>query len=528
MKKYFALVVLLFYCTTMSAQTITPKLEWYKTYDGPGNGVDLTNDIKMDNSNNIFLGGRSVGLDGTDLLILGYTEYGDSLLELIYNSAPQSWDEAFSLAIDSSSNIYVAGSSTFEQNTFYAILHKYSVNGELIWAKDFYDDININSEGIQVTLNSREEPIIGYHQNAAKFTKYSSSGDSLWTVSVEDDTSLYQINYLISDKNNNIYVAITHVTFDQWGEFYPEALIIKLSDVGEILWQKTIEGFGGKKIIFDNDENPIALIADSKIVKFNSDGDTLWSREYPKLGDIAIISDLIVDSNNDIVFAGYGISVNSWDYFTQKLSETGEDLWERIFNSDENLKDYARSIALDKKDNVYVTGGTHNSLSIGYCNTIKYSSAGEFKWVYKFDEPYHEFEKGNKIFVDDSNNVFVGGDAAGLLNGWNFLVFKIKQDVITGIIKTHDNNPQDFLLSHNYPNPFNPSTTITFSLPEAANIKLTVFNAIGQEIAELLKGNVEAGNHSITFDADNLNSGIYFYKLETGKFVSIKKMILLK
>jgi hypothetical protein len=88
--------------------------------------------------------------------------------------------------------------------------------------------------------------------------------------------------------------------------------------------------------------------------------------------------------------------------------------------------------------------------------------------------------------------------------------------------------PSDYVLGNNYPNPFNPSTTITFSLPEAANVKLTVINAIGQKVAELVKDNLEAGNHSITFNAENLNSGIYFYKLQVEKFVSVKNMILLK
>ncbi len=115
-----------------------------------------------------------------------------------------------------------------------------------------------------------------------------------------------------------------------------------------------------------------------------------------------------------------------------------------------------------------------------------------------------------------------------LSNGTNQV---INLNLPTGVTDVEDDVidvPSDFTLGNNYPNPFNPSTTITYSLPEAANVKLTVFNAIGQEIANLIKGNVEAGNHSITFNAENLNSGIYFYKLETGKFVSVKKMILLK
>lgn len=85
-----------------------------------------------------------------------------------------------------------------------------------------------------------------------------------------------------------------------------------------------------------------------------------------------------------------------------------------------------------------------------------------------------------------------------------------------------------YSLSQNFPNPFNPTTKIRFSLPEAGNVKLTVYNLIGQTVATLINGYQEAGSYNVTFDGSGLNSGIYFYKLETGKYVEIKKMALLK
>ncbi len=87
---------------------------------------------------------------------------------------------------------------------------------------------------------------------------------------------------------------------------------------------------------------------------------------------------------------------------------------------------------------------------------------------------------------------------------------------------------KEYKLEQNYPNPFNPSTEISFSIPQAGNVKLTVFNSIGQEVATLMNQQMEQGNHKVKFDASNLTSGIYFYKLESGNFVSVKKMMLLK
>jgi endo-1,4-beta-xylanase len=85
-----------------------------------------------------------------------------------------------------------------------------------------------------------------------------------------------------------------------------------------------------------------------------------------------------------------------------------------------------------------------------------------------------------------------------------------------------------FQLSNNYPNPFNPSTTINFSLPKNGKVKLSVYNIIGQEVAIILNKDMNAGNHKVTFNGSNLSSGLYFYKLLTGENVSVKKMMLIK
>jgi hypothetical protein len=88
--------------------------------------------------------------------------------------------------------------------------------------------------------------------------------------------------------------------------------------------------------------------------------------------------------------------------------------------------------------------------------------------------------------------------------------------------------PTSFELSQNFPNPFNPTTNIRFTLPEASNVQLKVFNALGEEVANLTSDLFEAGVHNIAFDASNLISGVYFYKLEANNFVQVRKMMLLK
>jgi len=87
---------------------------------------------------------------------------------------------------------------------------------------------------------------------------------------------------------------------------------------------------------------------------------------------------------------------------------------------------------------------------------------------------------------------------------------------------------KDFTLSQNYPNPFNPLTSIKFSVAQKAKVKLTVFNILGQEIAVLVNEILDQGVHSVTWDASNYTSGIYFYTLEAGGDKTTKKLLYIK
>jgi len=97
--------------------------------------------------------------------------------------------------------------------------------------------------------------------------------------------------------------------------------------------------------------------------------------------------------------------------------------------------------------------------------------------------------------------------------------------LISGEIAT----PSTYELSQNYPNPFNPSTVIEFSLPEdVSNVKLTIYNAIGEKVTDLVNSSLKAGKYSYQWNARNVATGMYIYELRTDKFVSVKKMLLLK
>lgn len=103
--------------------------------------------------------------------------------------------------------------------------------------------------------------------------------------------------------------------------------------------------------------------------------------------------------------------------------------------------------------------------------------------------------------------------------------FEYSKTVAVSIVS---NIVNQFELSQNYPNPFNPSTTIKFTIPDAGHVKLTVYNLLGQEVSTLVNGFTEAGVHYINFDASNLNSGVFLYKIEANGFIQTRKMTLIK
>lgn len=155
---------------------------------------------------------------------------------------------------------------------------------------------------------------------------------------------------------------------------------------------------------------------------------------------------------------------------------------------------------------------------------IRFTGPGNNDW-----QPYSyaltDFvSPGDSIFIafrEQVSNTRVAGDAL-------FLDLVEVGTLVTDVTRPLE-GPRDFALHQNYPNPFNPTTKIRFSLSHKARVTLKVYNMLGQPVSTLLAGQLySTGEHEVTFDAKKLPNGIYYYKMEAGSSVDIKKMTVLK
>ncbi|MDH3269585.1 MAG: T9SS type A sorting domain-containing protein, partial [Ignavibacteria bacterium] len=135
----------------------------------------------------------------------------------------------------------------------------------------------------------------------------------------------------------------------------------------------------------------------------------------------------------------------------------------------------------------------------------------------------------------DSLNVVVFVQSTGSKTVYQSETISYDELTVSGLVNL-EIVPSEFVLEQNYPNPFNPSTKIKYNIPsviasgttQSQFVSLKVYDALGNEVVNLVDEEQTVGNYEIEFDATGLSSGIYFYKLQAGSFVETKKMILLK
>jgi hypothetical protein len=487
---------------------------WVRRYNGPGDSSDAALDIALDSSGNVYVTGSSIGSGtGYDYATIKYYPNGDTAWVRRYNRPGNHIDGASAIAADESGNVYVTGTSQvpdFVQSDYVTI--KYHPNGDTAWVKTYNGPGNWADQAYAIGVDGSDNVYVtGYSGGNGTFSdyttiKYYSNGDTAWIRRYDGPISGQdQAHAIVIDDSGNIYVT-------GWSE------------------QSTGPDYN----------------EDYATIKYDSSGNELWVQRYNGPADYSDkASAIAVDDSGNVYVTGqsYGIGTY-WDYATIKYNSDGDSVWVRRHNGLGNASDYAYAIATDNLGNVYVTGESYGGWTATDYTTIKYYPNGDTAWIKTYNGPANMWDETHAIAIDDSGNVYVTGQSCQGPWPYNFDYATIKYvQTATDVSEETEGRekPSEFALFQNYPNPFNQSTKIEFTLSKPGFVSLKIYNLLGKKVRSLISEYLSSGYKHVFWDETNdlgqeVASGIYFYQLRVENpafsgpegFAKTKKLLLLK
>ncbi len=556
MKNIHIQIFTCFFISTLCFQSIVYSQDWSRSAGGPEG--DIGRCISIDANGNCYITGYFSGTTtfGTiqltsagsaDIFIAKYDVNGNCIWA---KSAGGIYvDVGFGISTDANGNCYITGKfrgtatfgtiqltstgSTDYEDIFIA---KYDVNGNCLWAKSAGGAVSDIASGISTDANGNSY-VTGSFKGTATFgttqltsagsddifiAKYDVYGNCLW-ANKAGGTEYDGGAAISSDENGNCYVT---------GIFYGTAT------------------FGTTQLTSSGSPN----FSDIFIAKYDFNGNCLWATSAGGT-DYDFGFGISIDANGNCYVTGSFIgtatfgttqltSVGADDIFIAKYDVNGNCLWAKSVGGTEY--DYGYSTSLDANGNCYVTGifqgaatfGTKQLTSAGIIDIFitKYDVNGNCLWAKSAGGTDNDF--GYYISADANGNCYVIGafketaifGTTNLTSAGDYDIFVAKYGAseINDVERNENKQiPETVLLFQNYPNPFNPNTTISYSLPKATKVELKVYNLLGQEIATLANEEKSPGNYEVNFNAANLSSGVYIYKLQAEEFVQTRKMLLL-
>lgn len=463
--------------------------------------------IAVDGQDNVYTVDYDYNLAG-DIYLTKRDNQGNFLWEVKFDQTDNSkWEKATWVATDNFGNIIVSGTlmSGYSNPVEAAsIIMKFDTNGNLLW-RNVYESsfdgsytkkclVDINNNIYVLGMGSGTP---GYVTKVKKFTP---DGSTVWTYFDANGIGA-PVNFKFTPDNSivitgraifgsiNGYAKIDLNGNHIWS--YPGVPSLTIGDC---------EGdeFGNTYLV----HGEYVMNGGTEVKKISPTGSLLWSNVYQNIAGFRIE----VGSDNQPVVCGFP-NPNSFGSTFLKVDGNGNIVW---FNPDADssfsLMLHAKLI-MDQDDNIFLAAGTLTEMAV-----CKVNSNGSSAWTITMPGSY-----ANDIVLGDNNNIYVvGGNTAKINQGG---VTPLSDDKLT---------PNGYILEQNYPNPFNPSTNIRFRITTEEFVNLKVFNILGVEIATLVDEVLPAGSYNIKFNAEQINSGVYFYTLNTDNFKSTRKMILTK
>jgi len=268
-------------------------------------------------------------------------------------------------------------------------------------------------------------------------------------------------------------------------------------------------------------------------------GEKIWEKYFP----LNVRTTGTVDSNgNGYLVASRAIFKDSpiKEMVVTKLDSTGQEMWSKSWFPREtdltNMENWINGVTVSLGKNLLVVsgsiqkGGSHSSDANAYLAGLNIST-GKLEWsqIINYRDGLIEAVRAVQ-FIDAEKLAVLSFSLSNIdFNPPNLLYLDTYEvDRVLAVGDSKPALPIEFRLEQNYPNPFNPNTTIRYSVSNRQYVNLTVYDLLGREIAVLVSGEIETGGHEAHFNAANLPSGTYLYRLQTADRVETKKMVLLK
>jgi uncharacterized delta-60 repeat protein len=515
--------------------------EWTARYNGPGNGTDFPYVIKADNTGNVIVTGYTFdSVSGFDYTTNKYSPLGVLLWSKRYSGANNQEDIAWAMAIDGTGNVYVTGYSTeIPTGNQNITTIKYNSAGSQQWLQSYNSPGNGSDGGFSIAVdvsgNVYVAGVAGYTNPQCIVLKYNSSGTLQWTARFYSGNVGDRGSSLVLDQSGNIYVSAVSIVTQNINK---DIVTIKYAPTGDSLWVRRYSGPGARydepfDIDVDGSGNTYVAgytqLSDSNYdfltIKYLSNGSDGWVRTYSGPGGNGMdwASALYAEASGSVCVTGIiEITENTnYDYATLKYNSSGILQWARTYDGPNSGVDHSYAIVTDVSGNVYVTG-----MSEGDYFTIKYNSGGAQQWTQRYDGPSSLSDMATSIVVDNLNNVYVTGYSGEFNTQEDFLTIKYSQSI--GIYPISSEIPDQFSLSQNYPNPFNPMTHFEFRIADFELVNLSIFDILGREVETIVNQELNPGTYETEWNAGNYPSGIYFYSMNAGEFTATRKMLLIK
>jgi uncharacterized delta-60 repeat protein len=411
MKKLF-IVLVMFVAMNVNAQVTQ---EWVSRYNGLGNVEDNANSVAVDGSGNVYVTGQSTG-NGTNLdyATIKYNSAGVQQWVARYNGPGHGYDSANALAIDSSGNVYVSGQSMGNGTSY------------------DYATIKYNSAGVQLWV--------------ARYNGPGNGSDDARSIAVDGLGNVYVTGYSDGSGTNSDFATIKYNStgIEQWVTRYNGPG--NSSDGAHSL---AVDGLGN--VYVTGRSFASETIDDYTTIKYNSVGVEQWVARYNGPGNSTDFAwSLAIDGSGNTYVTGQSTgNGTNFDYATIKYNSTGVEQWVARYNGPGNDWDNATSVSVDNTGNVYVTGSsTGSGTNIDYA-TIKYNTAGVQQWVARYNGPGNFEDFANSLAVDGTGNVFVTGFSKGSGTSSDYATIKYNSAGVQQWIQRYNGpgNGDDFAYS---------------------------------------------------------------------------------